>query len=87
MFQMEQAGTYSESTSIKELPAKKRQERVDLHIRISKDNYIFLKENFGNRFSGTIDKLITSLRAGKPITIEIFKIEPFKTCRVGALDF
>ena len=74
MFHMEQGGTYSESTSIKEFSAKNSKERVDLHIRISKENYIFLKENFRNRFSEVIDKLLSSLRTGEPVRIEIFGI-------------
>jgi len=72
---MEQGGTHSESTSIKGLSAKNSQQRVDLHIRISRESCIFLKENFRNRFSETIDKLLVSLRTGKPIEIQIFRIE------------
>ena len=74
MFHMEQSGTYSESTSKKEISGKNSRERVDLHIRISKENYIFLKENFRNRFSETINKLLDSLRTGQPLELKILKI-------------
>ena len=74
MFHMEQGGTHSESTSMRELSAKNSQQRVDLHIRISRENYIFLKENFRNRFSEVIDKLLSSFRTGEQVSIEILKI-------------
>lgn len=74
---MEQVGTYSESTLRNLQPSKNSQRKVDLHIRISQENYIFLKENFKYRFSETIDKLLTSFRTGEPIEIQIFKIEGF----------
>lgn len=81
MFHMEQSGTHSESTSVKRLSAKNSQQRVDLHIRISKENYIFLKENFRNRFSETIDKLLDSLRTGDPVRIEILRIGGYEWVR------
>jgi len=77
MFHMEQVGTYSESTLRKPQTTKNSQKKVDLHIRISQDNYIFLKENFRGKISETIDKLLTSFRTGEPIEIQIFKIEGF----------
>ncbi|MDK2877142.1 MAG: hypothetical protein PWQ22_1552 [Archaeoglobaceae archaeon] len=51
MFHMEQTGTYSESDRKKLGIGKEAQGRHDLHIRISSENYIFLKEYFRNRFS------------------------------------
>lgn len=72
---MEQSGTYSESTLGNPKTAKKRQRRVDLHIRISQENYMFLKENFRNRFSETIDKLLDSLRTEQPLELKILKFE------------
>ena len=72
MFHMEQSGTYSESTFRKEISAKNNRRRVDLHIRISKENYIFLRENFNYRFSETINKLLDSLRTEQPFEILVF---------------
>ncbi len=51
VFYVEQSGTYFESTLRNPETTKNGQRRVDLHIRISKENYIFLKENFRHRFS------------------------------------
>ncbi len=71
---MEQSGTYSESTSIRGLSEKNSQRKVDLHIRISKENYIFLRENFRNRFSETINKLLDFLRTEQPAELKVLKI-------------
>ena len=54
---------------------KNSQERVDLHIRISKENYISLIENFRNRFSETINKLLDFLRTEQPAELKILRIE------------
>ncbi len=74
MFHMEQSGTYSESTLRKPQTTKNSQRKVDLHIRISQENYIFLKENYRNRFSETIDKLLDFLRTEQPLEFKILKI-------------
>lgn len=73
---MEQTGTYSESDRKKLGIGKEAQGRHDLHIRISSENYIFLKEYFRNRFSETIDKLLSFLRTKKPLEMRILIEEP-----------
>lgn len=72
MFHVEQSGTYFESTLKERQMPKNSQERVDLHIRISKENYISLIENFRNRFSETINKLLDFLRTEQPFEILVF---------------
>jgi hypothetical protein len=71
---MEQVGTYSESTLRNLQPSKNSQRKVDLHIRISQENYIFLKENFRGKISETIDKLLTSFRTEQPAELKVLKI-------------
>ena len=74
MFNMEHNGTYSESPSIEEISAKNGKSEVDLHIRISRENYIFMKKNFNRRFSETINKLLDYLRTEQPAELKILRI-------------
>ena len=81
----ERVRTYDGSTFREELSPKRARELKDLHITISKENYIFLKENFRGRISETIDKLVEFLRTGNPIEIQILKISGLGRIRTGDL--
>ena len=81
----ERVRTYNESTFREELSPKRARELKDLHVTISKENYIFLKENFGGRISETIDKLVDFLRTEEPIEIQILKISGLGRIRTGDL--
>ncbi len=73
----ERVRTYDGSTLREKFSPKRARELKDLHVTISKENYIFLKENFRGKISETIDKFVDFLRTGKPVEIQIFKIEGF----------
>ncbi|WP_202320203.1 hypothetical protein [Archaeoglobus neptunius] len=81
----ERVRTYSGSTFREELSPKRARELKDLRIRISKENYIFLKENFRGRISEIIDSFISYLRTGEPIEIQILKINGLGRIRTGDL--
>ncbi len=72
---MEQVGTKSESTFREAQRTKNGSSKVDLHIRISRENYIFLKENFNYRISETVNKLLDFFRTEQPLEFRILKIE------------
>ncbi len=73
----ERVRTYGGSTFREEISPKRVRELKDLHITISKENYIFLKENFRGRISETFDKLVGWLRTGEPAEIQILRIGGF----------
>ncbi len=81
----ERVRTYDGSTFREELSPKRARELKDLHITISKENYIFLKENFRGRISETINKLVDFLRTEQPIEIKILKISGLGRIRTGDL--
>ncbi len=70
----ERVRTYDGSTFREEPSPKRARELKDLHVTISKENYIFLKENFRGRISETIDKLVDFLRTEQPAELKILRI-------------
>ena len=57
---------------------KKGRKKLRMTVWFSKENYSFLKENYGGRISEIMDAFATFLRTNQPITIEIFKIGNFE---------
>ncbi len=53
---------------------KKGRKKLRMTIWFSKENYIFLKENYDGKISEIMNAFATFLRTNNPITIQILKI-------------